>query len=99
MGLKAAMANQGAALKAGSSRLSGIAQAMQMRDAIDNRRSASISSNLTNLFNNLGNIGKEEYMMDMIRKNPAILYDWLGNYKGPKANGGYLTIKKKSRRK
>ena len=99
MGLKAAMANQGAALKAGSSRLSGITQAMQMRDAIDNRRGASISSNLTNLFNNLGNIGKEEYMMDMIRKNPSILYDWLGNYKGPKANGGYLTIKKKSRRK
>ena len=99
MGLRAAIANQGAALKAGSSRLSGIAQAMQMRDAIDNRRSASISSNLTNLFNNLGNIGKEEYMMDMIRKNPSILYDWLGNYKGPKANGGYLTIKKKSRRK
>lgn len=99
MGLRAAMANQETALKARSSRLSGIAQAMQMRDAIDNRRSASISSNLTNLFNNLGNIGKEEYMMDMIRKNPAILYDWLGNYKGPKANGGYLTIKNKNRRK
>ena len=100
MGLKAAMANQGAALKAGSSRLSGIAQAMQMRDAIDNRRSASISSNLTNLFNNLGNIGKEEYIMDMIRKNPFLLYDWLDNYKGTKAsNGGYLTIKNKNRRK
>ena len=99
MGLKAAMANQETALKARSSRLSGIVQAMQMRDAIDNRRSASISSNLTNLFNNLGNIGKEEYMMDMIRKNPSILYDWLGNYKGPKANGGYLTIKNKNRRK
>lgn len=100
MGLKAAMANQETALKARNSRLSGIAQAMQMRDAIDNRRSASISSNLTNLFNNLGNIGKEEYMMDMIRKNPSILYDWLGNYKGTtKANGGYLTIKNKNRRK
>ena len=100
MGLKAAMANQETALKARSSRLSGIAQAMQMRDAIDNRRSASISSNLTNLFNNLGNIGKEEYMMNMIRKNPSILYDWLGNYKGTtKANGGYLTIKNKNRRK
>ena len=37
--------------------------------------------------------------MDMIRKNPFLLYDWLDNYKGPKANGGYLTIKKKSRRK
>lgn len=99
MGLKAAMANQETALKARSGKLNGIAQAMQMRDAIDSRRSASISSNLTNLFNNLGNIGKEEYMMDMIRKNPSILYDWLGNYKGPKSNGGYLTIKKKSRRK
>ena len=99
MGLRAAMANQETALKARSSRLSGITQAMQIRDAIDNRRGASISSNLTNLFNNLGNIGKEEYMMDIIRKNPSILYDWLGNYKGPKANGGYLTIKKKSRRK
>ena len=40
MGLKAAMANQEAALKARSSRLSGVAQAMAMRDAIDNRRSA-----------------------------------------------------------
>ena len=38
--------------------------------------------------------------MDMIRKNPSILYDWLGNYKGTtKANGGYLTIKNKNRRK
>lgn len=96
MGLKTAMANQDATLKARSGKLNGIAQAMQMRDAIDSRRSASISSNLTNLFNNLGNIGKENYMMDMIRKNPAILYDWLGNYK---ANGGYLTIKHKNRRK
>ena len=100
MELRAAMANQETALKARSSRLSGIAQAMQMRDAIDNRRSASISSNLTNLFNNLGNIGKEEYIMDMIRKNPFLLYDWLDNYKGTKAsNGGYLTIKNKNRRK
>ena len=99
MGLRAAMANQETALKARSSRLSGITQAMQIRDAIDNRRGASISSNLTNLFNNLGNIGKEEYIMDMIRKNPFILYDWLSNYKGPKANGGYLTIKNKNRRK
>lgn len=57
MGLRAAIANQEAALKARSGKLSGIVQAMQMRDAIDNRRSASISSNLTNLFNNLGNIG------------------------------------------
>lgn len=61
MGLKAAMANQEAALKARSSRLSGVAQAMAMRDAIDNRRSAGISANLTNLFDSLGNIGIDAY--------------------------------------
>ena len=58
--LKAAMANQEAALKAKSQRLSGIAQAMQMRDAVDARRAASMSANLTNLFDSLGNIGIDE---------------------------------------
>lgn len=60
MGLKAAMANQEAALKARSSRLSGVAQAMATRDAIDARRGASMSANLTNLFDSLGNIGIDE---------------------------------------
>lgn len=60
MGLKAAMANQEAALKAGSSRLSGVAQAMAVRDAVDARRGASMSTNLTNLFDSLGNIGIDE---------------------------------------
>lgn len=82
MGLKAAMANQEAALRARSSRLSGVAQAMAMRDAIDNRRSASMSANLTNLFDSLGSIGKEEFTKDMVEKNPALLYDWMGKYKG-----------------
>ena len=60
MGLKAAMANQEAALRARSSRLSGVAQAMAVRDAVDARRAASISANLTNLFDSLGNIGIDE---------------------------------------
>ena len=95
MGLKAAMANQEAALRAKSSRLSGVAQAMAVRDAVDARRGASISANLTNLFDSLGSIGKEEFIKDMIEKNPAILYDWMGKYKGKKSKGGYLTIKKR----
>lgn len=82
MGLKAAMANQEAALKARSSRLSGVAQAMAMRDAIDNRRSTSMSANLTNLFDSLGSIGKEELIKDIIEKNSVLLYDWMGKYKG-----------------
>lgn len=61
MGLKAAMANQEAALKARSSRLSGVAQAMAVRDAVDARRGASMSANLTNLFDSLGNIGIDTY--------------------------------------
>lgn len=60
MGLKAAMANQDAALRARSSRLSGVAQAMAVRDAVDARRGASMSANLTNLFDSLGNIGIDE---------------------------------------
>lgn len=61
MGLKAAMANQEAALKSRSSRLSGVAQAMAVRDAVDARRGASMSANLTNLFDSLGNIGIDAY--------------------------------------
>lgn len=74
MGLKAAMANQEAALKARSSRLSGVAQAMTVRDAVDARRGASMSANLTNLFNSLGDIGREEYSRNMIMSNPALYY-------------------------
>lgn len=97
MGLKASMTNQEAALKAKSQRLSGVAQAMAMRDTIDSRRGTSISANLTNLFDSLGNIGKEEFAKDMIENNPALLYDWLGKYKGKKSKGGYLTVKKRRR--
>lgn len=74
MGLKAAMANQEAALRARSSRLSGVAQAMAVRDAIDARRGASMSANLTNFFNSLGDIGREEYSRNMIMSNPALYY-------------------------
>ena len=74
MGLKAAMTNQEAALKARSSRLSGVAQAMAVRDAVDARRGASMSANLTNFFNSLGDIGREEYSRNMIMSNPALYY-------------------------
>lgn len=108
MGLKAAMANQEAALRAKSSRLSGVAQAMQIRDAVDARRGASMSANLTNFFNSLGDIGREEVMKAWINENPALYYTISTGgagtqYKGKKkedkkedkkAKSGYLTIKK-----
>lgn len=74
MGLKAAMANQEAQQKARSAKLSGVAQAMTMRDAVDARRGASMSANMTNFFNSLGDIGREEYSRNMIMSNPALYY-------------------------
>lgn len=74
MGLKAAMANQEAQQNARSARLSGMTQAMAMRDAVDARRGASMSANLTNFFNSLGDIGREEYSRNMIMSNPALYY-------------------------
>ena len=106
IGLKAAMANQDAAMKARNSRLSGVAQAMAMRDAVDARRGASMSANLTNFFDNIGNIGWEAVNRNMVNTNRAFLYDTdrQGNvgYKGrqegrEQAKGGYLTIKKRRR--
>lgn len=61
MGLKAAMANQEAKTRAKSLRLSGVTQAMAMKDEIDARRGAGISANFTNLFDSLGNIGIDAY--------------------------------------
>ena len=74
LGLKAAMANQDALAKANQSRLSGITQAMNMMEAIDQARGTSISANLSNLFNSLGDIGKEEFARNMVISSPGLYY-------------------------
>ena len=61
MGIKAAMANQDAALKAGDIRLKGVSQAMALRRAIDAERNASLSANFSNMFESLGSIGTDAY--------------------------------------
>ena len=91
MGLKAAMANQEASLKARSQRLSGVAQAMQVRDAVDARRASSMSANLTNLFNSIGDIGKEAYSRNMIISNPALYYT-IGNDGTISYKGGFSDL-------
>lgn len=105
MALKVAQANQDAYIRANNARLAGIQAAMKNRDDIDALRSASISSNLTNLFDSLGSMGNENFIMNQINSNPGLLYSLLGNgsmnYKKgntrEKADGGYLTIKKRRR--
>ncbi len=94
--LKAAMANQEAKLKASQLGLSGYSTAMQMKDAIDAQRNASISANLTNLFDSLGDIGREEMVRRMVDESPALLYTSANRYKGNKgAKGGKLNKKKR----
>lgn len=75
LGLKAAMANQTALAAARQQELSGILQAMKLRDDVDARRAASINANLTNFFDSLGNIGKEEFTRNMVNDNPAWYYE------------------------
>jgi len=71
LGLEAAMANARFRQQAQSSRLSGLAQAAAMRDAIDQRVGASRSANLTNLLTSLGNIGRENMAFNMINSDRA----------------------------
>lgn len=74
MGLKASIANQEAALKAKSARLNGITKAIEMRDTLDQSRAMGLSTNLTNLFEGLGDVGREAVTSKMILSNPALYY-------------------------
>lgn len=76
MGLEADMANARYRQQAANAQLSGLAQAAAMRDSIDQRVGAARSANITNLLNNLGNIGRENFAMNQIN------YDRTRPYKG-----------------
>lgn len=74
-----------------------LTKAAMYKDSIDKNHAANISANLTNLFDNLGAVGKERTMIDMFNNNPSLMYEVLsGKYKGnTSACGGYLTTKKR----
>lgn len=74
MGLEAAMANARYQQQARQYQLSGLAQAAAMRDAIDQRVSASRAANITNLLNNLGNIGRENFVFNQINSDKSRRY-------------------------
>lgn len=87
-------------------KLRAIMQAAGMREEAGARSSAAKSTNLTNFFDSLGDIGREEFSRNMIESNPALGYtiDRSGKvrYKKPKSGtkskkkskGGYLTYGK-----
>lgn len=54
--------------------LEAAAKAAALRDAEDTRVGAARSANLTNLFDSLGNIGREAATRNMILSNPALYY-------------------------
>lgn len=77
-----------------------LAEAAKLREAMDSDRLNAISTNLSNLFNNIGAIGNDTFNANVASQVGD--YGWkkatsgLG-YKG--AKGGYLTIKTNNRRK
>ena len=70
MGLKASIANK----ENDKLRLQARIQQAQLRDQADARSSAGRAANLTNLFDSLGEIGREEFSRNMIQTNPALYY-------------------------
>lgn len=68
--LKAAMAQQAN----DKLRLQARTAQAQLRDQADARSSAGRAANLTNLFDSLGDIGREEFSRNMIQTNPALYY-------------------------
>lgn len=70
MGLKASIANQAN----DKLRLQARTAQAQLREQAEARASAGRTANLTNLFDSLGEIGREEFSRNMIQSNPALYY-------------------------
>lgn len=83
MGLKASIANQAN----DELRLQARTTQAQLRDQADARAFAGRAANLTNLFDSLGEIGREEFSRNMIQTNPALYYSIDSN------NSGRITYK------
>lgn len=68
--LRAQTANQQARMQQRSFGFNGILEAQKLRQNALDRASAARSANLTNLFNSLGEIGREAYMRNTILTSP-----------------------------
>ena len=61
LAMKTSTANAELAAKARISRLEALSKAIAAREAVNARREAAINANISGLFNNLGNIGVDEF--------------------------------------
>lgn len=93
---KADAANQAAKMQARSTLLQGTMQAERLRQAARQQLAAERSANLTNLFNNIGNIGRENMNFNIL--NTSAAFPWAmtnrGESKYKKSNGGKLNRKR-----
>ena len=77
---KADTANQAAKMQARSTLLQGTMQAERLRQAARQQLAAERSANLTNLFNNIGNIGRENMNFNIL--NTSAAFPWVMTNKG-----------------
>lgn len=77
---KADTANQAARMQARNTLLQGTMQAERLRQAARQQLAAERSANLTNLFNNLGNIGRENMNFNIL--NTSATFPWAMTNKG-----------------
>lgn len=73
-------ANQAAKMQARNTLLQGTMQAERLRQAARQQLAAERSANLTNLFNNLGNIGRENMNFNIL--NTSAAFPWAMTNKG-----------------
>lgn len=77
---KADTANQAARMQARNTLLQGTMQAERLRQAARQQLASERSANLTNLFNNLGNIGRENMNFNIL--NTSAAFPWAMTNKG-----------------
>lgn len=77
---KADTANQAAKMQAKNTLLQGTMQAERLRQAARQQLAAERSANLTNLFNNIGNIGRENMNFNIL--NTSAAFPWAMTNKG-----------------
>lgn len=87
MGLEADIANARYRQMAKNYQMEGLGRAAALRDAIDQRVGAARSANLTNFFNSLGNIGRENFIFNQINQDPSRSYTYQDHING---GWGYL---------
>ena len=89
-----------------NTKLNALMRGAAEREHLDSRYSQAASANRTALFENLGNLGREEFIFNQL-DNPALMYEYargiLGNRSGQVSyksgsKGGLLTVKRKGRK-